>query len=78
MIRKIDNLGRIGIPKTVRESLNLSSDTPLSISWNTEKGEILLQKTPPFCPICGNTQDLVQRNHILICKACPEIIRRDD
>lgn len=74
MIRKIDELGRIGIPKTAREALKLSSDTPLAIDWSVEKGQITLKKIEPSCSICGGGKNLINRNQILLCQSCFEKI----
>ena len=70
MIRKIDDLGRIGIPKEARQALKLSAGSPLSISWNSEKKQIILQKDPASCVICGTTKELIEKNDITICQNC--------
>ena len=77
MIRKIDELGRIGIPKEVRESLKLSAGTALSISWNSEKGEILLRKDTPACAVCGTKTELVRKSEITLCSTCLKKILPD-
>ena len=72
MIRKIDHLGRIVIPKEARKSLKISEETPLDISWDAKKGRIVLQKSESACSICGTAQELITKNEIVLCKKCFE------
>ena len=43
IIRRVDNIGRVVIPKTIREALNIVENTPLEIHYN-RNGEIILSK----------------------------------
>lgn len=43
IIRRVDNIGRVVIPKTIREALNIVENTPLVIHYN-RNGEIILSK----------------------------------
>lgn len=70
MIRKIDELGRIGIPKEVRTALKLSPGSCLEISWDVRKGQIVLQRESSSCFICGGITELVEKNEICICQKC--------
>lgn len=70
MIRKIDELGRIGIPKEARKALKLSAGSCLEISWDVRKGQIVLQREPSVCVICGGITELVEKNEICICQKC--------
>ena len=47
LIRRLDNLGRIVIPKELRKVLSIKEGEPLEISLN-EQGEIILNKTSVF------------------------------
>lgn len=70
MIRKIDELGRIGIPKAAREALRLSAGTHLSITWDEQKEQIILKKQTVTCIVCGNHSDLVEKSGIVLCNKC--------
>ena len=50
-IRKIDNLGRIVLPKEIREALGLLENSNLKITLKDEV--IILEKTEPPCEKCG-------------------------
>ena len=50
-IRKIDNLGRIILPKEIREALGLSENSNLKITLKDEV--IILEKADPPCEKCG-------------------------
>ena len=70
MVRKIDNLGRIVIPKEARKSLKISEGTPLEISWDAQKGHVILRKAASACAICGNTRELAKINEVTLCEKC--------
>lgn len=71
IIRNIDNLGRIVLPKELRNSYAITSDTPLEIF--TEGDTILLRKYQPSgcCDFCGDVADdtiVFHGKHV--CGAC--------
>lgn len=43
-VRRMDDLGRVVIPKKVREILNIKEGTPMEIWIDKEKNEIILKK----------------------------------
>ena len=47
IVRRIDDLGRIVIPKEIRRTLRLREGTPLEIYTDTE-GRIVLKKYSPM------------------------------
>lgn len=53
IVRRIDELGRVVIPKEVRRSLHIREGDPLEI-YTDEKGGIMLKKYSP-----SNTNDVV-------------------
>ncbi|MEG0728223.1 MAG: AbrB/MazE/SpoVT family DNA-binding domain-containing protein [Anaerovoracaceae bacterium] len=60
IVRKIDNLGRVVIPKEIRRTFGMPEGTPLEI-YVGEKGEIILAKyLGDVCIFCeendGNLQ----------------------
>lgn len=46
-IRRIDDLGRVTIPKDVRRVLGIIEGDPLKVSVNTETGQIIMEKVEP-------------------------------
>ena len=47
IVRRIDDLGRVVIPKEIRRTLRLREGTPLEIFTDRE-GEIILKKYSPL------------------------------
>lgn len=69
MLRKIDELGRIVIPKEIRRNLNMNEGDPLEIYINGE--EVILKKYLPGCNCCGNVKDnLIKVGQVSLCKEC--------
>ena len=71
IVRKVDSLGRIVIPKELRTTMNIVEDeTVLEISSDGEK--IVLSKYNPGCHCCGNMDNLVEVMGLKICNECLE------
>ena len=71
IVRKVDSLGRIVIPKELRTTMNIVEDeTVLEISSDGEK--IVLSKYNPGCHCCGNMDNLVEVMGLKICPECLE------
>ncbi len=71
MIKKIDSLGRIGIPKGIREKMNLAPNTYLVIEAHPQTDEIILKIPKDRCLICGKTEGLIPlKSGRYLCKDC--------
>jgi transcriptional pleiotropic regulator of transition state genes len=70
IIRRIDHLGRLVLPKELRDSFGIESDTPLEIF--TEGDTILLKKYQPAgaCAFCGELKDTIEFHGLYVCPAC--------
>ena len=68
MIRRVDELGRVVIPKEIRNKLDIQEKDPLEIY--VQEDCIILKKYESNCIFCGNTKDLVEYREKLICKKC--------
>lgn len=68
IVRPIDQLGRIVLPKELRETLGISPRDSLEIFIENEK--IILKKYVPNCCFCGNDEDMSLYQGKLICRAC--------
>ncbi|MFW6311079.1 MAG: AbrB/MazE/SpoVT family DNA-binding domain-containing protein [Nanoarchaeota archaeon] len=69
IVRKIDDLGRIVIPKELRETMNINVKDPIEI-YVTNNGEIVLKKYQPACVFCGETSDVIEYKGKVICRDC--------
>jgi len=68
MIRRVDELGRVVIPKEIRNKLDIQEKDPLEIY--VQEDCIILKKYESNCIFCGNTKDLIEYKEKLICKKC--------
>ena len=73
IVRKVDELGRIVIPKELRGSLGIDVRDPLEIFVDGEF--IMLKKYEPSCSFCGQARDLTEFKGKKICPACLEEIK---
>lgn len=67
-VRKVDELGRIVIPKELRRTLNIEEGDPLEIFVDGE--EVVLRKYEPGCVFCGNAKYVVEFKGKKICTNC--------
>lgn len=68
IVRKIDNLGRVVIPKEIRGTIEIECRDPLEIY--VEGDYILLKKYQPQCVLCGSMDELAYFKGKNICNDC--------
>lgn len=68
ILRRLDQLGRIVIPKDIRSKFEINEKDPLEIF--VERNEIILKKYVPSCAFCNNTRNLVEFKSKLVCEEC--------
>lgn len=69
IFRKVDELGRIVIPMSLRKKLNISSGDGLEI-YTDNNNVLILKKYERTCIFCGNNKTLKKYKDSLICKNC--------
>jgi transcriptional pleiotropic regulator of transition state genes len=74
IVRKLDNLGRIVIPKELRDTLGIEIRDSLEIF--TEGENIIVRKYAPGCVICGEAKDTMPFKGKLICTSCIREVQR--
>lgn len=74
IVRKIDPIGRIVIPKELRDLLNISNDSKLEIL--VDKDKILLSKYQDKCYICDIKEELISFKGKMICRNCIDMLCR--
>lgn len=72
IVRRIDELGRVVIPKELRGTLGISERDPLEIFVHEDK--IILRKYRPGCFICG--KELTPMRHFHGREICTECIQK--
>ncbi len=68
MVRKVDELGRIVLPKELRKAMGIEIRDALEIFTDNER--IILQKYQPCCIFCSNADDVVYYREKRICREC--------
>ena len=69
IVRCIDDMGRIVIPKEIRLNYNLNEGDGMEIF--VDSNQIILRKYNPGCILCGNTDDkLYQFTMGKVCDTC--------
>lgn len=74
IVRRVDDLGRIVIPKETRRVLDIKEYEPIEIF--TEGDLIILKKYQPGCIFCGNADDVISFKGKNICKDCLKDINK--
>ena len=68
IVRKVDELGRIVLPKELRKTLTI--DIKDSLEIYVEGEHIILKKYAPACIFCGDAKDVKNYRGKNICEAC--------
>ena len=73
MIRKIDKLGRICLPKELRAAMGADVGAHMQIWTDTVNGEtvVILKKIPLSCAVCGKTDEkYFISGGVRVCRKC--------
>ena len=73
IIRNVDELGRIVIPKEMRTKLDITTETPLEI--HLEGDAIVMKKDASYCVFCGKDSAEREFRGKKVCDACLEEIK---
>jgi transcriptional pleiotropic regulator of transition state genes len=68
IVRKVDELGRVVLPKELRGTLDIDIKDPLEIYVDGKT--ILLKKYQPGCVFCGSVKDVSVYKAKNICPDC--------
>ena len=68
IVRRIDELGRVVIPKEIRTMLGIHNGDAVEIFTDGEKACII--KYTAVCHFCGSSDDLVEFRTKRVCRAC--------
>ena len=72
-IRKVDELGRIVLPREMRRILGIKPGDSINITAEDDK--IVLGKYEPTCIFCSSSQDVQPFRDQYICKKCLEELK---
>ena len=76
VVRRVDELGRIVIPKDLRRTLDIAEKDALEIYVDGE--QIILKKYEPACIFCGDARDVVNYKGKYISKNCLNELKTDN
>ena len=68
IVRRVDDLGRIVLPRELRKVLEINERDELEIF--VEGGRIILQKYQPSCVFCGNGDNVKPFKGKNVCSDC--------
>ena len=75
IVRKVDELGRIVLPKELRGTFKIDHKDPLEIY--VEGDSIILKKYEPACIFCGSANDVINYMDKRICRDCIERLKNE-
>lgn len=73
IVRQVDELGRIVIPREIRTIFDIKSKDSLEIFTDDDK--IVLRKYAPSCIFCSNTDDVIYFNGKRVCADCIKALK---
>ena len=68
IVRRIDDLGRMVLPKELRNTYNIDKKDPMEIF--VEGDRIILEKYQPGCTFCDNVENTIKFKGKIICQNC--------
>jgi len=71
MVRQVDKMGRVVIPKEIRSLLKIENNID-SFEIFVEGDMIILKKYRPACVFCDSFTDTVNYDGYTVCKNCIE------
>ena len=71
IIRGLDNMGRVVIPKEIRKFLDMTEGED-AIEIYMQDDCIVLKKHKPSCIFCGAEEDCIEFENQTVCKNCIE------
>ncbi|WP_234117632.1 AbrB/MazE/SpoVT family DNA-binding domain-containing protein [Clostridium hydrogenum] len=78
IVRKVDELGRIVIPKETRSQLAIREGDSLEIFVAEDEKHIILRKYSPGCTFCSSLSNLTYFKGVRVCKDCIDKLVAED
>lgn len=73
IVRRVDHLGRIVLPKELRRTMHIDTGSALEIC--TQEDSIILRKYAHGCTLCGSDDVLLELpGERAVCEACASLI----
>jgi AbrB family transcriptional regulator, transcriptional pleiotropic regulator of transition state genes len=68
IVRHLDDVGRLILPKELRQIMGFEVGTALEIF--TDGDTVLIKRYEPLCVFCGRGESLVEHHGRRVCKIC--------
>lgn len=75
IVRNLDNLGRVVIPKEMRKVLGINEGHPVEIA--KVNNDIVISKFSTGCIFCGSDKEVVEFNGALVCDGCRKALGKN-
>ncbi|MBQ8140756.1 MAG: AbrB/MazE/SpoVT family DNA-binding domain-containing protein [Clostridia bacterium] len=75
IVRKVDELGRIVLPKEIRTVMDINEKDAIEIF--TTSDQIILQKYHPACVFCNNADNVIYFSGKRVCASCIEKLKQE-
>lgn len=75
IVRNLDNLGRVVIPKEMRKVLGINEGDAVEIA--RVQNEVVVRKYVRGCIFCGSDKDVVEFNGAVVCDECRKALGED-
>ncbi|WP_297427898.1 AbrB/MazE/SpoVT family DNA-binding domain-containing protein [Clostridium sp.] len=72
IVRNLDNLGRVVIPKEIRKVLDINEGDPVEIV--KVNNDVVLRKYSKGCIFCGSDKGVVEFNGAVVCDECRQAL----
>lgn len=69
IVRKIDPLGRIVLPQSVRKDFGFEIGTPMEL-FVDDGGNVILKRYIPKCSLCNEMVGTIEFKGKILCKDC--------
>ena len=74
MVRAVDKMGRVVIPKEIRNQLGVQNDVD-SFEIYMDGDNVVLRKYQPTCIFCNNLAESVELGGHIVCTDCVEKLK---
>lgn len=81
IVRRIDDLGRIVIPRELRRNLNINISDLMDIYIDQNTGKLCMEKAWLTCVCCGASEEdneLITYKGVQLCETCWNDIKAKD
>jgi len=68
IVRQVDELGRIVIPKPYRYALNIGAGT--EVEMFAQGNQLIVRRYAPACVFCSSEEDTIEHHGLRACAAC--------